>query len=84
MAWIFFVRIFLQGFLRGVFVKIFARIYWEEAPKFHQENLLKFNMLWGPCGEGLGRQEGEVETLASLTKARISKNWGVERAPMEK
>ena len=28
-------------------------------------------MLWGPSGEGLGRQKGEVETLANLTKASL-------------
>ena len=28
-------------------------------------------------------QEGEVETLANLTKARVSEDWGVGGAPME-
>ena len=28
-------------------------------------------MVWGPSGEGLGRQKGEVETLANLTKASL-------------
>ena len=35
----------------------------------------KFTMLWGLSGEGLGR-EGEVDTLANLTKARVSEDWG--------
>ena len=30
-------------------------------------------MIWGPSGEGLGRQEAEA---ANLTKARVSKDWG--------
>ena len=33
-------------------------------------------MLWGPCAEGLGRQQGEVETLASPSKATVSEDWG--------
>ena len=42
-----------------------------------------FTMLWGPFGEGLGRQEGELETLAKLAKARVSEDWRGVGAPME-
>ena len=48
-----------------------------EGPTFHREIPSKFTMLWEPSGEGLGRQEGEVETLSNLSKARVSENWGV-------
>ena len=33
-------------------------------------------MFSGPSGEGLGGQEGKVETLANLTKARDSRGLG--------
>ena len=75
----FFARIFTWIFAR-FFVKIFAWIFWgvpnhllgsgKISPRKSPKNL---TMLWGP--EGLGRQEGEVETLANLAKARVFEDW---------
>ena len=70
-----FCLISLRGFLRGLFARklvqmfarIFAWIFWG-VPKHllgsakisPRKSPGKFTMLWGPSGEGLGRQEGEV------------------------
>ena len=71
----FFCPIFLRGFLHGLLARIvctdaariFARIFWgvpkhllESAKISPRKSPEKFTMLWGPSGEGLGRQEGEV------------------------
>ena len=40
-------------------------------------------MLWEPSGEGLGRQKGEVETLANLTKASLGLGGVGGGAPVE-
>ena len=65
---------FLHRFLHG----ILARFFWMsqttcwEAPKTSPTKSAKtFSMLLGPSGEGLGRQESEVETLANRTKASL-------------
>ena len=64
----------LHGFLHG----LFARISWgvpkhllRSAKNPQRKSPRKFSMVWGPSGEGLGRQKGEVETLANLTKASL-------------
>ena len=82
---------FLRGFLRvfcaRIFVKICSRILCTDflgCPKplarkrqhFTEKIPPKFTMLWGPSGEVRWRQEGEVETLANLTKPRVSEDWG--------
>ena len=70
-----FCPIFLRGFLHGFFARIvctdvariFARMF-RGCPKHllgsakisPRKSPGKFTMLWGPSGEGLGRQEGEV------------------------
>ena len=70
-----FCPIFLRGFLRELFARIvctdvariFARIF-RGVPKHllgsakisPRKSPGKFTMFWGPSGEGLGRQEGEV------------------------
>ena len=62
-----FLRGFLRGMLQGWFVLTFARNFLG-VPKHLLGSVKisprkfpgKFTMLWGPSGEGLGRQEGEV------------------------
>ena len=67
----FFCADFCAGCLQEWFVQMFARIFariFLGAPKHllgsakisPRKSLGKFTMLWGPSGEGLGRQEGEV------------------------
>ena len=87
---------FLRGFLCGIFVWIlawiFARIFGTDfwgvpnhllgsAKISPRKSPQKFTMLWAPSGKGLGRQEGEVATLAKLTKARVFKNWAPAQMP---
>ena len=81
--------LFCMGVLHGFFARIFrtdfvARIFWcglettcWEAPKIFQENSLKHSPCFGGFWDGLGRQEGEAEIPANLTKARVSDNWVV-------
>ena len=66
-----FCPIFLRGFLHGLFVQMlhgFLHGFFWGLPKHllgstkisPRKSPEKFTMLWGPSGEGLGRQEGEV------------------------
>ena len=82
-----FVHEFLHGFFARIHCTnhcaeflpgFFARISWgvpkhllRSAKNPPRKSPRKFSMLWGPSGEGLGRQESEVETLANLTKASL-------------
>ena len=58
--------IFLRIFLHGSFARIFARIFCKDFCKdlkrqnFTEKPPQNFTMLWGPSGEVLWRQEGEV------------------------
>ena len=72
-------RICCTNFFARMFARIFGTDFWVsqttcwEAPKLHRESPLKNS---GPSGEGLGRQEDEVETLGNRTKASLR---GLER-----
>ena len=95
-----FVRILLHWFLCGFcctdictgfctdfshgFFGVSKTTCWE-APKFHRENPpVNSPRFGGPCGEGFGKQKGEVENLANLTKARASEDLGgLGGAPLE-
>ena len=84
---------FVHGFLHGFFCaeplhellhRLFARISWgvpkhllRSAKNPLRKSPRKFSMLWGPSGAGRGRQEGDVETLANLTKPSLGlREWG--------
>ena len=84
-AWIcarIFARFFCADALHELLHTLFARIsrgvpkhLLRSAKNPQRKSPRKFSMLWGPSGEGLGRQEGEVETLANLTKASLGLGW---------
>ena len=90
-AWTFFAQIvarffcctdfcadFCTSFLHGFFAQIlFVRNHLLGSAELSlRKSPSEFSMLWGPCGEGLGKQEGEVENLANLTKATALRTWG--------
>ena len=80
-------RNFLRGVIARIVAWIFARTFEtdflgrpkalaEKCQKSTDKIPRKFSMLWGPSGAGLGRQEGEVETLANLTKPSLGLRGG--------